>query len=226
MQLTPGVTPGSAGPPIDLKGVFDRLVEFVKASDPSSCTPATVYHGADIPTQCVVRADYSSVPSSEHKERFLHFTVHASAPQGPVFALEIAGSVCTEDPSSGVVTCAAPAVTLTKTPGACNLKYTSADVIQVLRSVCCKLAEAFKRNQQSRAPRAYMHCATMHAARGSAEACISLHMLTALGPAFLCRMATARRRCPSATPARASLRTHLRYSTCSSCSRCALHSRP
>ncbi len=56
--------------------------------------------------------------------------------QGPVFALEIAGSVCTEDPGSGVVTCTAPAVTLTKTPGACNLKYTSADVIQVLCSFC------------------------------------------------------------------------------------------
>jgi hypothetical protein len=47
---------------MDLKGTFERLVEFVKASDPSSCTPATVYAGADIPMQCVVRATPSSYP--------------------------------------------------------------------------------------------------------------------------------------------------------------------
>ena len=51
--------------------------------------------------------------------------------QGPQFALEIAGSVCTEHPDSGVVTCMPPTVTLTKTAGGCNLKYTSSEVIQV-----------------------------------------------------------------------------------------------
>ena len=48
-----------------------------------------------------------------------------------MYQLVIAGGTCTEDPSSGVVTCTAPSVELTKTPGACNLKYTSPDVIQV-----------------------------------------------------------------------------------------------
>ena len=32
---------------------------------------------------------------------------------------------------AGVVTCAQPSVSLQKTPGGCNLKYTSSDVIQV-----------------------------------------------------------------------------------------------
>ena len=51
--------------------------------------------------------------------------------QGPVYELVIAGGACTEDLYSGVVTCTAPSVALTKTPGACNLKYTSPDVVQV-----------------------------------------------------------------------------------------------
>ena len=53
--------------------------------------------------------------------------------QGPVYELVIAGGTCTEDPSSGVVTCSAPSVELTKMPGACNLKYTSPDIVQVTR---------------------------------------------------------------------------------------------
>ena len=32
---------------------------------------------------------------------------------------------------AGVVTCAQPSVSLQKTPGGCNLKYTSSDVIKV-----------------------------------------------------------------------------------------------
>ena len=49
---------GGAEEPIDLKGPFDRLARFIHDSkaDPQSCAPATLYPGAPIPTQCVVRA--------------------------------------------------------------------------------------------------------------------------------------------------------------------------
>lgn len=52
--------------------------------------------------------------------------------QGPVFELLLDGGSCVEDLSSGIITCTQPSVTLTKTPGACNLKYTSPTVVQVL----------------------------------------------------------------------------------------------
>ncbi|KAK9917917.1 hypothetical protein WJX75_009558 [Coccomyxa subellipsoidea] len=91
--------------PIDLKGVFDRLVQTIedkKTSDPL-CIDAQEHEGAKIPTQCV----------------------------GPVFELLLDGGSCVEDLSSGIITCTQPSVTLTKTPGACNLKYTSPTVVQV-----------------------------------------------------------------------------------------------
>ncbi len=43
--------------PINLNGVFERLVQVIedkKTSDPS-CIDAQDYEGAEIPTQCVVR---------------------------------------------------------------------------------------------------------------------------------------------------------------------------
>lgn len=51
--------------------------------------------------------------------------------QGPVFDLVISGGECVEDLVTGEITCTQPSVTLTKTPGACNLKYTSPTVVQV-----------------------------------------------------------------------------------------------
>ncbi|EIE20435.1 hypothetical protein COCSUDRAFT_57584 [Coccomyxa subellipsoidea C-169] len=90
--------------PINLKGVFERLVQTIedkKTSDPL-CIDAQEYQGAKIPTQCV----------------------------GPVFALLLDGGACVEDPDTLEITCTQPSVTLTKTPGACNLKYTSPTVIQ------------------------------------------------------------------------------------------------
>lgn len=51
--------------------------------------------------------------------------------QGPKFDLVIDGGSCEEDIVTGIITCTQPSVTLTKTPGACNLKYTSPTVIQV-----------------------------------------------------------------------------------------------
>ncbi|CAL8465111.1 g4646 [Coccomyxa elongata] len=90
--------------PINLNGVFERLVQVIedkKTSDPP-CIDAQDYEGAEIPTQCV----------------------------GPQFDLVIDGGSCEEDIVTGIITCTQPSVTLTKTPGACNLKYTSPTVIQ------------------------------------------------------------------------------------------------
>ncbi len=75
--------------------------------------------------------------------------------QGPQFDLVIDGGSCEEDIVTGIITCTQPSVTLTKTPGACNLKYTSPTVIQVqtylkYSSVCCRTQRGSRDNGMSR----------------------------------------------------------------------------
>ena len=66
--------------------------------------------------------------------------MHDAAPHGvqePSLALctpNMGEPVRTDALSAGEVACAPASVTLQKTPGGCNLKYTSSDVIQVSHS--------------------------------------------------------------------------------------------